>query len=160
VRDPVGRPVLTTLPDSEQIAASFDANDHLLSVTPPDQPAHAFTYAPGNLLDAYSPPALGGSADYSTHYKYNNNDDQLSSTTLPDGASIVPTYDSTSGRLTALDVDGAVSTFGYEPTTGLLASIAGGGETIAYSYTGDILTGSTWSGVLSGTVAECWMTTL
>jgi RHS repeat-associated protein len=152
VRDPVGRPVLTTLPDSEQIAASFDAADNLLSLTPPDQPAHAFTVAPGNLLDAYSPPGLGGTTDYSTYYEYNN-DDQLASTSLPDGATIVPTYDATSGRLTALDVDGVSSTFSYDSTTGLLASIVGGGETIAYSYTGDIPTGSTWSGVLSGTVA-------
>jgi hypothetical protein len=56
--------------------------------------------------------------------------------------------------LSAFGADGELTTLTYDTGTGLLASLAGESETLTFSYTGDLVTGVTWSGVVSGSVTS------
>ncbi|HWP04929.1 MAG TPA: hypothetical protein VNN72_04270, partial [Polyangiaceae bacterium] len=151
-RDAVGRPLTTTLPDGSVLATAFDANGNLVGVTPPEQPEHAFSFAPGDQLLSYDPPKTSTVSKPSTRYAYNG-DDQLATVTFPSGGAIQHTYDS-AGRLASFSDGTDLTTLTYDPTTGLLASLAGPEETLAFTYTGDIRTGTTWSGAVPGSVTQ------
>jgi RHS repeat-associated protein len=49
-----------------------------------------------------------------------------------------------------------VLTYAYHPTTGNLSSIAAPGSTLSYTYDGSLLTQSTWSGTVSGSVGRTY----
>ncbi|MCW5832022.1 MAG: hypothetical protein KIS78_06165 [Labilithrix sp.] len=55
-RDANGRPLLTTLPGGRQLATSYDLSGNLISIAPPSQPAHAFSFDPNDRLSLYEPP--------------------------------------------------------------------------------------------------------
>jgi RHS repeat-associated protein len=82
----------------------------------------------------------------------------------PDGSQIVFTYDS-AGRLSTTTYpkgpntsDGTVTvTRAYSATTGKLASVsASDGQTITYGYDGRLLTSTTWSGTVAGSVSRTY----
>jgi uncharacterized protein RhaS with RHS repeats len=105
----------------------------------------------------YTPPGLG-IGDVATSYTYNA-DRQLTQVTRPDGQSLTLNYELTGGRLSSLTAPTGQTTFTYHPTTGQVASIASpGGVGLSYTYDGSMLTGTTWTGPVAGTVTRTYDT--
>jgi RHS repeat-associated protein len=148
--DLAGRVTQQTLPDGRQIQFSYDANGNVATVTPPGRPAHAFTYTPVDLTQDYTPPDVGTGLT-GTHYTYNT-DRQLIQVTRPDGTTVGFGYDS-GGNLSTITEPEGTETLTYDPQTGNLKTMtAPSGEAMAYDYDGGLLTGTTWSGPVSGSV--------
>jgi RHS repeat-associated protein len=149
--DVAGRVTQQTLSDSRVISYTYDANSNLSSITPAGQPAHNFTYTAANLLETYTPPDVGVGMDQ-THYIYNL-DRQLDAIIRPDGQMVDPEYDN-AGRLSSLTIPRGTVTYTYDPTTGNLTTITAPGEiSLTYEYDGDLLTGVTWRGPVTGSVS-------
>jgi RHS repeat-associated protein len=155
--DAAGRVTSQTLPDSRVIQTSYDANGNVASLTPPSRPAHAFTYTPVDLEAMYTPPDLG-IGTVATTYTYNA-DRQLTQVQRPDGQTLTLNYEPTGGRLGSLTAPTGLTTFTYHPTTGNLATIASpGGVGMSYTYDGSLLTGTTWTGPVAGSVSRTYDT--
>jgi RHS repeat-associated protein len=149
--DAAGRIIRQTLPDDRIIQYSYDASGNLTSVTPPGRPAHVFAYTPVDLQQTYTPPSVSGGGTNQTLYIYNA-DRQLERITRPDGQVVSFTYD-TAGRLGTLALPDGQIGYTYNATTGQLTRItATNGGTLSYSYTGALLTQTTWAGEVVGTV--------
>lgn len=147
--DLAGRPTTQTLPDGHVIQFTYDVAGNISSVTPPGRPSHSFSYTATNSLQAYTPPDVGAGTN-ATHYSYNL-DQQLKLVERPDGTSVNLGYDS-AGRLNTLTDTVGITSWSYYPTSGLLKTIAAPGSTLAYVYTGSLLTDITWAGDVGGTV--------
>jgi RHS repeat-associated protein len=149
--DNAGRVTQRTLPDTRVIGYGYDANGNVTSITPPGRPAHAFAYNAVNLLTSYTPPTVGGTG--ATQLAYNL-DRQLTTITRPDALTLNFAYDS-AGRLQTLTVPSGAYTYGYNSTTGNLASIAApGSNSLTYTYDGFLLTNTTWTGPVAGSVSR------
>jgi len=155
--DAAGRVTSQTLPDLRVIQTTYDANGNVASITPPSRPAHTFGYTPVDLEDTYTPPDLGIGNVAST-YTYNQ-DRQLAQVLRPDGQTLTLNYEPTGGRLSSLTAPTGQTTFTYHPTTGQVTSIAApGGVTLGYTYDGSLLTGTTWTGPVAGSVTRSYDT--
>ena len=149
--DSMGRQLTTTLPDSEVVATTWDAQGNLATLTPPSTPAHAFTYTESGQLASYQPPALSGDVD--TTYTYDDSG-RLTEVDRPDGRSVIATYDA-AGRLATRQIARGTTTFTYDPTSGLLASLtAPNNEVLSFSYTGELPSSEAWSGSVAGSVSR------
>jgi len=150
--DDDGKVLTQQLPDLRVIQFGYDANGNLTSLTPPGRPAHTFDHTPVDLNDEYDPPAVGLPEDR-TLYAYNL-DRQLELVTRPDGQTIDFVYGGTNGRLESLIAPHGTYSYGYEPSSGLLQSIADpSGGALAFAYDGSLPTSVTWTGTVSGSVA-------
>ena len=77
----------------------------------------------------------------------------------PDGQTLTLDYEPAGGRLSTLTAPTGPTTFTYHPTTGNLATIASpGGVGLSYTYDGSLLTGSTWTGPVAGSVSRTFDT--
>jgi len=151
--DPAGRRLTQTLPDGRVIQTIYDANGNIASITPPSRPAHTFDYTPIDLEASYTPPDLG-IGNVATTYTYNP-DRQLTQVTRPDGQTLTLEYEPTGGRLSTLTASTGQTTLTYQPATGNLARITSpGGVGLAYAYDGALLTGTTWTGPVAGSVTR------
>jgi RHS repeat-associated protein len=149
--DPAWRVNQITLPDTRVIGFGYDASGNLTSVIPPGRPAHALAYNAVNLLASYTPPAVPGTG--ATQYTYNL-DRQLTMVTRPDALTINYAYDA-AGRLSTLTTPSGVYTHTYSGTTGNLTGItAPDSQTLAFTYDGSLLTNTTWSGAVAGSVSR------
>jgi RHS repeat-associated protein len=148
--DPVGRMLVETRPDGEEIAFGYDPNGNQTSITPPGQPSHVLGFTPVDLLASYTPPLLPtGSTPMSWSY---NLDRQVDFITRPGRGTIAYGYDN-AGRLHTTTFPGGLITRTYDPVTGKLQAITGPtGVTLTYSYDGSLLTDVVWSGVVTGTL--------
>jgi YD repeat-containing protein len=100
---------------------------------------------------SYTPPAVPGGGH--TNYAYNK-DRQLTTVTRPDSQTINLNYDS-AGRLSTLNIPGGQYSYNYSATTGNVTGItATGGGTLAFSYDGSLLTGTTWAGTVAGSLTR------
>ncbi|HKH46803.1 MAG TPA: RHS repeat-associated core domain-containing protein [Thermoanaerobaculia bacterium] len=153
-RDAAGRVLRQTLPDSRSIDFVYDAGGNVTGLTPPGRPEHAFGYSPVGLQDAYRPPALGtGPVD--TTYAYDL-DRRMTRVERPDGKTVTLGYDG-AGRLSTLDVSRGRITYTYDPATGKpLSAGSPGGVTLTYTYDGSLLTRTTWTGPVAGTVERTY----
>ena len=154
--DLAGRPVTKTLPDSRAIQYAYDAAGNATAITPPGRPAHLFAYTSIDQISSYTPPDVGG-ANRATQYTYNA-DGGLTRLTSPDGQILDFGYDSgggcNCGRLTTLTLPTGVFSYAYDAPTGKLTGIiAPGGAGLGYRYAGTLLTGVTWTGPVSGSIA-------
>ncbi len=148
--DQDGRITQQTLPDGRGVRYTYDANGNMTSMTPPGRPNHAFTYTPLDVEENYVPPDVGVGTNL-THYSYNL-DRQVVQIMRPDGATVDYGYDS-GGRLGTLTTARGQVRFAYHPTTGNLATVTSpDGEALMYSYDGSLLTDTTWSGTIAGSV--------
>jgi RHS repeat-associated protein len=168
VTDPLNRVTEYTYDDANRVTAQkfsdgnsvdfgYDANGNVTSVTPPSRPAHAFSFTPNDLMSSYTPPVLSSEAP--TTYEYNR-DKQPTVIHRPDGSQIVFTYDS-AGRLattTYPSVGGnVVVTRTYDPTKGQLTGVTtSDGQSLAYGYDGKLVTSTTWSGTVAGSVSRTY----
>ena len=147
--DANGRPTSLTLPDTELLTIDWDAENNLIELVPPGRLAHQFTYTQFGALASYQPPDITGPED--TNYSYNSAQ-QLTQISRPDGRTVVLSYDGF-GRKVSRQLARGNTTLIYDGLTGLLSSVtAPGGEGLAYSYTGNLLSGQSWSGTVSGDV--------
>ena len=155
--DAAGRVLTQTLPDLREIQTTYDGNGNVASITPPSRPAHTFAYTPVDLEDTYTPPDLG-IGNVATTHTYNP-DRQLTQVTRPDGQTLTLDYEPTGGRLSTLTAPTGQTTFTYHPTTGNLASMTSpGGVGLSYTYDGSLLTGTTWTGPVAGSVTRTYDT--
>ncbi|MGH7164138.1 MAG: kelch repeat-containing protein [Nitrospiraceae bacterium] len=153
--DLAGRITTQTLPDTRTIGYAYDANGNVTSITPPGKPAHTFSYTPVDLEADYMPPDVGFTPKNTT-YSYNL-DRQLTLVTRPDGQTLQLGYEPTGGRLTTLTLPGPQTlTYAYSPTTGNLSTITAPGSTLSYAYDGSLLTSTTWSGTVAGSVTRSY----
>jgi RHS repeat-associated protein len=150
--DADGRLVATTLPDGRVINYTYDFNGNLTAVTPPGKSAHDFAYNAVNLPSTYTPPAILGAG--TTTYAYDL-DRELTSITRPDSEVISYGRD-TAGRLISVGTPTGTTHLTYNSTTGTLASAGRGAEHITYGYNGPLLTKSTWSGTVAGSVGRSY----
>jgi RHS repeat-associated protein len=108
------------------------------------------SYAAADQQSSYSPPMVAG-ATGSTQYIYNL-DQQLTQIIQPGNVTITIGYDS-AGRPSILTHPLGNMTTAYALVTGKLSQIGSSdGVTITYGYDGPLLTNTTSSGVISGTV--------
>jgi YD repeat-containing protein len=109
-----------------------------------------------NRVETYRAPGSGdGSAV--TRYSYDLNG-RMQSVEHPDGEAVETQYDG-AGRLSAVISPRGTTSFAYSTTTGLLRTISGpAGVNLAYTYDGDLETGTTWSGAVAGTVTRSYDT--
>jgi RHS repeat-associated protein len=149
--DADGHMLTATLADGRIIHFTYDANGNLTSLTPPGKTAHMFSYNTVNFPASYTPPVVTGTG--ATTYAYDK-DQRLTTITRPDTKTIGFKYD-TAGRLGSLIAPTETVNFAYSATTGNLASAAiPSGESIAYGYNGPLLTSSTWTGTMAGSVSR------
>jgi YD repeat-containing protein len=136
--DGANRPISTTLPDTNTIGASFDANSNLTSLTPPGRGAHAFAYQGGDLEQDYTPPLLGVATHVHTDYDLDRNLLRV----LPDGLpAITPTYDITNGRLMSVTFNAGVLSYDYVPASGRVNSVTAPDlNKLSYGYDGPLFT--------------------
>ena len=86
----------------------------------------------------------------------NNLDAKPTRVTRPDASVVDMGYDA-SGRMSTLTMPGGAMGFGYHPTTGKLTSVTGPyGVNLGYAYDGSLLTGTTWSGAVTGSVGRTY----
>jgi RHS repeat-associated protein len=151
--DADGNLIKRTWPDGRFVSYTHDANGNVLSVTPPSRTAHDFKYDSNGLPTGYTPPPVTGAGPLTYAY---NLDQQLSSMTSADGNTITFNYDA-AGRVSSVATPTTTTNYGYDSTTGLLASSAlVGGETVAYSYAGPLLTNVAWTGTVAGSVGHTY----
>ncbi len=155
--DAVGRPLTQTLPDGRVIQTTYDANGNTTSLTPPSRPAHTFDYTPIDLERQYTaPPVTGGGMNQTT--KTYDADRALTTFTRPDGAAVAFAYDP-AGRLTTTTASRGQVLTTYNATTGNVSGLtAPDGISLAHTYDGSLLTGTTWSGPVAGSVTRTFDT--
>jgi RHS repeat-associated protein len=152
--DAVGRVTARHRADGSVVSYGYDAAGNLISLTPPGKPPHLLTYDPDNRIASYTAPDVGSGADV-TGYAYDL-DGHPTTVTRPDGSTVTLGYDS-SGRTQSVTLPGGSMTFGYDATTGKLTSVSGPyAANLAYAYDGNLLTSTTWSGGVSGSVMRTY----
>jgi RHS repeat-associated protein len=156
LRDADGRVVERQRADGSIIGFVYDEAGNLLSVTPPARPAHELTYTLTNRLESYAAPDTGAGPDV-TSYAYDN-DDRLTQIARPDGGSVLFAYDS-AGRLSTLTAPSGSIALGYFTATGQLQTVNGPtGVNLTFTRDGSLLTGTQWSGLVSGSVTQVFDT--
>ncbi len=152
--DAAGRVTRQTLPDGRFIDFTYDLRGNLTSLTPPGQPAHVFRYTLVDQESEYDPPPVDPN-DPRTFFTYDL-DRNLTQVDRPDGKTISLGYD-TAGRLSSVTTPRGTTTQAYDPITGNVATIsAPGGEALAFGYDGSLVTSTTWSGTVNGTVSQSY----
>jgi RHS repeat-associated protein len=149
--DLAGRVWRQTLPGSRQVVFGPDPNGNLSSLTPPGRPAHGLTYWPGDALKSYDPPAASvGGPLWPTGYSYDL-DGALAGVALPDGTSVVPTYEPSTGRLSSVTTAHGMTGVGYDPQ-GRLWTLSTADGALTYGYDGFLVTSETSTGAVPGSV--------
>jgi RHS repeat-associated protein len=143
-----GRPTVQIRPDNEQIHFAYDANGNMVSLTPPERPSHEFSYTPINLPQNYDPPDIGFTPK-DTQWTYNL-DRQLTQLSQPDASASV-IYD-TAGRVQSLTHPQDTVSYGYDSAGRLETLTTTSGTALTYNYDGSLLTDTSWSGPMTGTI--------
>jgi RHS repeat-associated protein len=138
------------------LGMTWDQESNVLSVTPPDRPAHNMTYTPISLLETYQPPPAGLPISL-TGYSYDI-DRLLRNSTTPDGLQIVVTPDAF-GRIDTIAIPGGLFDFNEYP----VGSASGAGETsdvlgpygvnFHVTYDGFLVKTTSWAGDVTGNVS-------
>lgn len=150
--DAVGRVTSQALTDGRVIRYSYDANGNLTSLIPPGREAHLFDYTPVDLEQQYAPPDLAG-VQTLTRYSYNL-DKQLTEVQRPDGQTVSLAYNN-GGKLDTLSIPRGQYSYGYDSTTGKLATVsAPDGGTLSFTYDGFLPLSTVWSGEVYGSVSQ------
>jgi RHS repeat-associated protein len=149
-----GRVERQTRPDGVETAFSWDAAGNLTGLVPPGRPEHAFQFTPVNLAAEYAAPDAGNGI---TRTLFSYGLDRLPiQITRPDGEGVEVIYDQ-AGRIETLAARDRQLTFGYDPATGRLSSLASSdGSTLTRTHDGPLLTSETWTGPVNGTVTRSY----
>ncbi len=154
--DLAGRITKASILDVNEINIEHDDNGNLVSIIPPGQPAHTFSYTLVDLENEYIPPRVD--TETSKTVSSYNLDRQLELVARPDGKTIAFDYEGSDGcdcgRISKITIPRGERHYDYDPSTGELSLItdsSGGG--IAFEYDGTLVTGTTWTGPITGTVS-------
>jgi RHS repeat-associated protein len=151
--DDAGRVTRQTQPDGRMIQFQYDANGNVTAVIPPGRPPHLFRYTPVDGVEEYEPPELDFGSPATT-YSYNL-DRRLVEISRPDGKTVNVAYDA-AGRADAISHPEGLVSLGYGAETSQITSVTTEETAITYSYDGSLLTGTTWSGPVQGTVGRAY----
>jgi len=149
--DNADRVTKQVFPDGRVVQFGYDLNSNLTSVTPPGRPAHLFDFTPVDLQSTYTPPDVGGGSAV-TSYGWDL-DKASTGESRPDGRAITFGYDS-AGRISTLTTPEGQTTYSYDPTSGNVTTLTAPNAGLSYSYDGSLLTGTTWTGSLNGSVSR------
>jgi len=166
--DDAGRTTSKTFPDGEKVRVAYDANGHLATLAQPGTApvysgaeVHNFSSESRDLLQSYTAPFIGLPSD-TTSYGYSL-DKELELVTRPDALTVDPSYDA-AGKLDQLLVPTDTISFTYKSkddavSPGKLSSIlrqpAAPQSVVAtgFTYAGRLLTSTSWSGAVSGSLS-------
>ncbi len=159
--DPVGRVMTQLLPGAREVGFGYDENSNVMTVLPPEQPAHAFEYDSRDLMSVYEPPppTPDDPGNWLTTYSYDP-DRALTDVVRPDGLALAYAYD-LAGRLHSLtypdpddtNVDEQM-TLTYDGVSRPQTLTSGSGITLSYGYDGPLVLSETWSGAVAGSIAR------
>ncbi|WP_375773297.1 hypothetical protein NR798_21260 [Archangium gephyra] len=163
--DLAGRVTRQWLPGGRQLDFSRDAKGNLTALTPPGKPTHRFSYGPDDMERDYVPPGLAGVSRVNTTSQYNL-DGQLKLSSYPDGATLEVEYEDDAtqkkGRFLSAVLTPPmggryaprVRQASYDADSGYLRTLKDSqGPSVSYSYDGPLVTQTTWSGEVSGSVS-------
>jgi len=152
--DAAGRVTSKTFADSRVVQYAYDANGNATSIVPPARPPHGLAFEPVNLTSAYTAPPVGGQPSQ-TQYTYDA-DHQLTLISHPDGGITAFQYDAAGRAISRTTPRGMVS-YGYDPSTGQITTVnSPGGVGLSYAYDGALLTSSSLTGAVSGTITRSY----
>ena len=163
--DAIGRVRQQTFPSGATVEYDYDPNGNLTEIRLPSGELHRFQYNSVDQQSEYAPPnpdhsktdAPIGSSHPTTLYQYNR-DKQLETITRPDGTEIDYQFNATTGQLMNLVIPDGTYEFTYYGEfdtihSGQLKTLtAPGGQQTGYEYDGFLLTSTTWSGEINGTL--------
>lgn len=138
--DVMDRVTTVNYPDGTQEQFSYDFNGNLLTRVVPTPADHDFTYNGVDSRTSYTSPL-----NKATTYTYDKNR-RVTAISRPSGATITNTYDKS--RLVSTTTPEGTTTYSYL-FADKVGSISQGSESFTYSYDGELLTGTTQSGVLN-----------
>jgi len=153
--DDADRITKITSAGNHEIALTYNTNGAVETIQPPGRPAHAFGYTHTDRLESYSPPDIGPASEATVRtYDLAQRPDLI---TRPDGLVIDMEHDS-SGRLTSAILPDRTIDREYEglldPAPGRLSRVStSDGVILELEHDGMLLTRSTWSGPIAGSVA-------
>jgi RHS repeat-associated protein len=144
--------IINPLGDSTRIL--YDSLGAVSAVVPASGAVHAFSYNDVGLMKSYTPPSVGdGATPVLMTYDL---DRRLDKMIRGAGDTVDVDYDGL-GRPSSLRTHDGEITVSYHPTSGLPQQLsAPGGVTLAVAYDGDLMTGRTWSGPISGSVTTTY----
>lgn len=148
-RDAVGRVLAHTLTDGTELRFGYDAAGNLTSLTPPGRTPYRLDHDALDRVTRTAAPALGADSTV-TRYAYGL-DGEVTRVRRPDGSEVGFDYDA-AGRLETLDLPGGDVQFTYDGTTGLTRTVSTPDVGLSLGYDGELLTSTTWSGAVRGTV--------
>lgn len=146
--DAAGRLTTATRPDGQSVEYAYDANSNLTGLTPPGKPAHSFAFTAADLIASEQPPAIPGPAT-STQLSY---DADRNLTELARGGATFAVGYEASGRVQTFTHPKDTITATYDAAGRPKTLAASSGVTLTYAYDGPLVTDTTWSGALTGTV--------
>jgi RHS repeat-associated protein len=163
--DRFGRVLLETLSGNRAVGMAYDRNGNVTELDPPAitpsynagttlSAQHVFTFSSVNQLGSYGvrDAAIPGTVLEPTSYAYTP-DKLLKTINRPEGDAVAVA--SSNGRADGTTLPtGEVVHSTFDPATGNLQSISGptSGESVGFLYNGNMLTDSTWSGAVAGSV--------
>lgn len=154
---------------------NYDTVGNLTSLTTPTSNSHSFSYDVIDQFINYSPPNVPGVASSQTSYSYNLDRD-LTKVSRPDGNQLIYDIDPVTGKRNSLTIPRGTYSYSYDITkvcpkssysykipsdmkcqsgtpTGQLSAVAApAGENLSFLYDGALLTETTWSGTINGSV--------
>lgn len=152
--DAANRVTSQTLPGGRTVLFGWDAKGNLTSLTPPGRPAHGFSYTPVDLTEEYAPPEVEQGPP-ETAYEFDL-DKKPTLITRPDGQTIGLTYDHAE-RLTTVISPRGTATVDYDPVTGHVSTLTTPeGNSLSYTMDGPLVTATTWSGEINGSVERTY----
>ncbi len=156
VYDPGTRVSQQLRPDLTEIGFTFDNDGNLIELDPPEKPIHSFIINSVDKLENYIPPVVPGVTIPTTGYEYNL-DKQTTSINRPGQSATSYVYDSVSGKLTTVTTGRGAFPYSYDPVTGFLTQIkTPENNGLDFLYDGDLLTQTTWSGEILGSVRHAY----
>jgi RHS repeat-associated protein len=132
------------------LGMAHDNNGNLTSVNPPGRTAYTIVPSVDDRLGSFTVPNADAANDTYTYGLDANR--RYSGLTLPSGTQVAFGYDGT-GRLQTIGYGSATTSFTWSGGK-LATAVSPDGVTVTPGYTSGLPTSSTWSGAVSGSVAQ------
>ncbi len=155
--DDADRLTSVTTPGGATTEFAYDAAGRMIAVTPPEREAHEFAYTSASDLASYEAPApasAGARFLYEVDYDL---DGRVVFVAEPNGSSVTMGYDAGSRPVTLTHPRGTVR-WTYDTKGGRLATAETAAVTLSYQRDGRLLTSTSWSGAVSGSVTRTYDT--
>lgn len=120
----------------------------MVALTPPGRTAHTFNFTPVNLLQSYAPPTIPGSP---TDPQFTYNVDRRLTQMMRADTVVTLAYDA-AGRLQSVTSPQETVQATYDAASRLNTLATASGIGLTYSHDGSLLTATSWSGPVTGTV--------